>query len=70
MGSRAYPIMTDKWSKIPSAVVDEPGMAERFQRGLQRALGTPHKPHRPITPKKRKERPASEGRVHKGRTRG
>jgi hypothetical protein len=25
----------------PLTVVDEPGMAERFQRGLQRALNTP-----------------------------
>jgi hypothetical protein len=25
----------------PLTVVDEPGMAERFQRGLQRALSTP-----------------------------
>jgi hypothetical protein len=43
-------------------------MAERFQRGLQRALTTPHQPHAPI--KKRKERPASKARVHKGKTRG
>jgi hypothetical protein len=49
-------------------IVDEPGMAERFQRGLQRALSTPHQPHAPI--KKRKERPASKGRAHKGKTRG
>jgi hypothetical protein len=47
-------------------VVDEPGMAERFQRGLQRALNTPHQP-RPSP--KVKERPASKGRVHKGKTR-
>jgi hypothetical protein len=26
-------------------IQDEPGMAERFQRGLQRAFQTPHKPH-------------------------
>jgi hypothetical protein len=38
-------------------IVDEPGMAERFQRGLQRAFQTPHKP---ITPKA-KTRPASKG---------
>jgi len=48
-------------------IADEPGMAERFQRGLQRALSTPHKPHAPIG-KKPKERPASKGRVHKGKT--
>jgi hypothetical protein len=45
-------------------VQDEPGMAERFQRGLQRAFQIPHKP---ITPKA-KTRPASEGRGHKGKT--
>lgn len=47
-------------------IIDEPGMAERFQRGLQRALRTPAKPHKPIA--KPKERPASKGRAHKGRT--
>jgi hypothetical protein len=45
-------------------ITDEPGMAERFQRGLQRAFQMPHKP---ITPKA-KTRPASKGRVHKGKT--
>jgi hypothetical protein len=45
-------------------VVDEPGMAERFQRGLQRAFTM--KPTHP-TPKP-KTRPASKGRVHKGKT--
>lgn len=49
-------------------IVDEPGMAERFQRGLQRALNTPPTPRKPLTPKP-KERPASKGRVHKGKTR-
>ena len=44
-------------------IVDEPGMAERFQRGLQRAFQMPHKP---ITPKA-KTRPVSKGRVHKGK---
>lgn len=46
-------------------IADEPGMAERFQRGLQRAFQTPHKP---ITPKP-KARPASKGRAHKGKDR-
>ncbi len=46
------------------AVVDEPGMAERFQHGLQRAFQLPHKPQVP----KPKTRPASKGRVHKGKT--
>jgi len=49
--------------KLPE-ITDEPGMAERFQRGLQRAFQMPHKP---ITPKS-KTRPASKGRVHKGKT--
>jgi hypothetical protein len=39
----------------------------RFQRGLQRAFTMPHQPHAKPTPK-RKERPASKGRVHKGKT--
>jgi hypothetical protein len=45
-------------------VTDEPGMAERFQRGLQRAFTM--KPTHP-TPKA-KTRPASKGRVRKGKT--
>ena len=45
-------------------VTDEPGMAERFHRGLQRAFTM--KPTHP-TPKA-KTRPASKGRVHKGKT--
>jgi len=44
-------------------IVDEPGMAERFQRALRKALNTPPKPHKPIG-RKSKERPASKGRVH------
>jgi hypothetical protein len=47
---------------------DEPGMAERFQRGLQRALNTPPQ-HRTKPTPKTKERPASKGRVHKGKPR-
>jgi hypothetical protein len=46
------------------AITDEPGMAERFQRGLQRAFTM--KPTHP-TPKA-KERPVSKGRVHRGKT--
>jgi hypothetical protein len=45
-------------------IADEPGMAERFQRGLQRAFTM--KPTHP-TPKA-KTRPASKGRVPKGKT--
>jgi hypothetical protein len=46
---------------------DEPGMAERFQRALRKALNTPPK-HRSAPTPKTKERPASKGRVHKGKT--
>jgi hypothetical protein len=59
--------MTKIAKELPD-MKDEPGMAERFQRGLQRAFQTPHKPHRPLT-KKAKERLPSKGRVHKGRAR-
>jgi hypothetical protein len=49
-------------------IVDEPGMAERFQRALRKALNTPPK-HRSSPIPKSKERPSSKGRVHNGRTR-
>jgi hypothetical protein len=49
-------------------ITDEPGMSERFQRALWNALNTPPK-HRTRTVPKAKERPASKGRVHKGKTR-
>jgi hypothetical protein len=46
-------------------------IARRMERGLKRALTTPSQPHgkNPTTPRspKPKERPASKGRVHKGR---
>src|SRR5579862_8729148 len=48
-------------------IIDEPGMAERFQRGLQRALNTPPQ-HRTTPGSKPGERPASKGRAHKGKT--
>ena len=53
---------------LAAEVQDEPGMAERFQRGIQRALNTPPQ-HRTKPTLKPKERPASKGRVHKGKTR-
>jgi hypothetical protein len=56
-----------KPGECPPEIVDEPGMAERFQRGIQRALNTPPK-HRTAPTPKAKERPASKGRVHKGKT--
>jgi hypothetical protein len=49
-------------------IVDEPGMENRFQRALRNLLNTPPK-HRPARTSKAKERPASKGRVHKGKTR-
>ena len=55
-------------SADPPAIVDEPGMAERFQRALRKALNTPPK-HRTSPTPKTEERPASKGRVHKGKTR-
>jgi hypothetical protein len=45
-------------------VVDEPGMAERFQRALRKALNTPPK-HQTSPVPKPKEHPSSKGRVHK-----
>jgi hypothetical protein len=57
-----------KPQELPDKITDEPGMEERFQRGLQRALSTPPQ-HRQTPTQKPKERPASKGRVHKGKTR-
>jgi hypothetical protein len=54
-------------SELPE-IQDEPGMAERFQRGLQRALNTPPQ-HRTKPTRKPKGRPASKGRVHKSKGR-
>jgi hypothetical protein len=59
--------------KKPEDVKDEPGAEERFMRGVKRALETPPQPHKDVpkhkaaTPKS-KQRPASKGRVHKGKT--
>ena len=58
--------MIRKSPNTPSpTVVDEPGMAERFQRGLRNLINTPPKPRKPAAPKKE---PASKGCVHKGKT--
>jgi hypothetical protein len=47
-------------------------IAQRMERGLRRAFDKPAQPHgrNPATPRtpKPKERPASKGRVHKGKT--
>ena len=45
---------------------DEPGMAERFQRGLRNLLNTPPMPRKPAAPKAHQ---ASKGRVRKGKSR-
>ena len=52
--------------ELPERIADEPGWEDRFQRGLQRALNTPHQP-RTKEPRKPRERAASKGRVHKGK---
>ena len=43
-------------------ITDEPGMAERFQRGLQRALNTPAQ-HRVKPASKPKVRPTGKERI-------
>jgi hypothetical protein len=58
----------EKPSVEPVEIQDEPGMEERFQRALRKALNTPPKHRRAPTPKT-KEGPPSKGRVHKGKTR-
>ena len=60
--------MAEKPKSSSPEIIDEPGMVERFQRALRRALNTPPK-HRTAPTPKPKERPASKGRVHKGKTR-
>jgi hypothetical protein len=57
-----------KGKDLADKIIDEPGMEERFQRALRKALNTPRK-HRTAPTPKPKERPASKGRVHKGKTR-
>ena len=53
-------------SHLPQ-IKDEPAMEERFQRALRKALNTPPQ-HRLAPIPKPKARPASKGRVHKGKT--
>ena len=47
-------------------------IAERMERGIRRFLNTPPQPRgknpKSTPPPKPKERPASKGRVHKGKT--
>jgi len=60
--------MADKSKSGMPEIQDEPGMSERFQRTLRNLINTPPK-HRTAPPSKAKGRPASKGRVHKGKTR-
>jgi hypothetical protein len=60
--------MAEKPKSEEIEITDEPGMAERFQRALRKALNTPPK-HRTAPTPKTKERPTSKGRVRKGKTR-
>jgi hypothetical protein len=57
----------------PDSEYDDQEIARRMERGLRRALSTPPQPHgknpRSAPAPKRKERPSSKGRVHKGKTR-
>ena len=56
--------MKSRVPDIPEEIRDEPGMAERFQRGLRNLINTPPKPRKPAAPKP-KERQASKGRRRK-----
>jgi hypothetical protein len=46
-------------------IIDEPGMAERFQRGLRNLINTPPQPRKPSAPKP-KQRSASKGAFTRG----
>ena len=70
MAASAYnPSMNDK----PDDQHSDEEIAHRMERGLREALSTPPQPHgkNPRSPllAKRKERPASKGRVHKAKSR-
>lgn len=54
-----------------SDVLSDPEIAERMERALKRSFTMGHQPHKPNAPKipKPKTRPASKGRVRKGRSR-
>jgi hypothetical protein len=56
----------------PDDQLSDDEIARRMERGIRRFLNTPPQPHgrNPKSPpSKPKERPASKGRVHKGKTR-
>jgi hypothetical protein len=59
------PHAKNKDTALPQ-VEDEPGMAERFQRGLQRAFQMPHKPIAP----KAKDQPAIDRQKERAAKRG
>jgi hypothetical protein len=50
----------------PEAPAEDP--MELARRVMKRLVETPHKPHEPLAGK-HKARPASKGRVHKGKSR-
>jgi hypothetical protein len=54
----------------PKTEPAEADAMETAKRIMKRLAETPHKPHQPLGVRpKTKERPASKGRVHKGKTR-
>jgi hypothetical protein len=60
--------MTESRSKPDRQPAEDP--MEAAKRIMKRLAETPHKPHEPLGVRpKAKERPASKGRVHKGKTR-
>jgi hypothetical protein len=48
-------------------IYSEEETARRRDEALRKALSTPPTPHKTATSPKRKEHPASKGRVHKGK---
>ena len=56
---------TRKTIPEPIEVHDEPGMAERFQRGLRNLINTPPKPRLSVL--NRKGSPHQKGRLNKGK---
>jgi hypothetical protein len=57
-------------SKDDHAPTDETAGIEAAKRIMKRLAETPHQPHQPLGVRpKAKERPASKGRGHKGKTR-
>jgi hypothetical protein len=52
--------MKNKRDVVDPEIIDEPGMAERFQRGLQRALNTPPQHRTKRAPRPTPETPAKE----------